>query len=37
MRGENSIEPSFEILKEIIINYGFEYLVCLENFFAKLE
>lgn len=28
MRGENSIEPSFDILKEIIVKFGFEYLVC---------
>ncbi|XP_059471747.1 carnosine N-methyltransferase [Neocloeon triangulifer] len=26
MRGEDSIEPSFDILKDIIIKFGFEYL-----------
>jgi len=27
MRGENSIEPSYDVLKDIIKKFGFEYLV----------
>ena len=31
--GENSIEPTFEIVKQIIKGYGFQFLVIIPNRF----